>query len=84
MSKMELPTRDGVEDALSWQQVQAIREKRFFRSLARQCQREIKLRRQIHRWNALRVLWRLLGLAPRARKVVELLILRGSPYFDAG
>ena len=84
MSKMELPKRDGVEQALSWQQVQATREKRFFRSLALQFQREIKLRRQIHRWSALHILWRLFRPAPLARKVVELLILRRSPYFDAG
>lgn len=84
MSKMELPKRDGVDEVLSWQQVQATREKRFFRSLALQCQREIKLRRQIHRWNALRFLWRLFGPAPLARRAVELFILRGSAYFDAG
>ncbi len=83
MSKMELPKCDGVGEALSWQQAQEAREARLFRTMAYRSDDEIARLRKIRRWSTLRLLWRLCRPVPLARKAVEFLILRGSPYFDS-
>lgn len=83
MSKMEMARRDDFDEGLSWQLAQKARESRLLWAMQRHCDGEIARKRRLHRWNALRLLWRICRPAPAARKAVELLILRGSPYFDA-